>query len=54
MKKLVENSFDINHVNENEMEDLFGGSGGCSHCGCDEICKRVSFADEDSDESVVF
>jgi hypothetical protein len=53
MKKLVENQFDENQVNENELEELFGGSG-CSHCGCDDICKRVSWADEDSEENVVF
>ena len=52
MKRLVENSFDENQVNENELEELYGGSG--TDCGCDRICKKVSYADEDSEGNLVF
>ena len=54
MQKLVENQFEENPVNENELEELYGGSGGCDYCGVDGFCKRVSLADEDSEENIVF
>ena len=54
MKKLVENQFDVNQVNENELEELYGGSGDSESCGCRRICKEGSFSDEDSEENIVF
>ena len=52
MQKLVENQFEEHPVNENELEELYGGSSGS--CGCRNICKEGSFADEDSVENIVF
>ena len=54
MKKLIENQFDENQVSENELEEVFGGSGGCDRCGCRDICKFFSFADEDGEQNVAF
>ena len=46
MKRLIENQ-----VDENELEELYGGSG--SGCGCHNAChltKSWGYADEDNDE----
>ena len=54
MNKLVESQSDENQVNENELENLYGGESGCT-VEFDCICRtRVVFADEDDQENVVF
>lgn len=59
MNKLVESQSDENQVNENELENLYGGESGgeCDKCtvrfGC--ICdEKWGFADEEDQENVVF
>jgi len=48
MKRLIDNQ-----VNENELEELYGGSGsGSSGCECNTACKK-GLADED-DDSILF
>jgi len=55
MNKLVENQFDENQVNENELENLYGGGSGDCTVEFDCFCKRkTGFADEDDQENVVF
>lgn len=46
MKQLIEE-----HVNEEELEELFGGSGNCT---VDISCGTKIFSDEDSEENIVF
>ena len=51
MKKLVESQSDENQVNQNELEELYGGSG----CTIDITCgKFLSASDEDGGEDIVF
>jgi len=47
MKRLIDNQ-----VNENELEELYGGSGSGSGCQCDSACKK-GISDED-DDSILF
>lgn len=58
MQKLVENQFDENQVNENELEKLYGGSGDIE-CDCYQtLCKSVKgtswYSDEDDKGNVIF
>ena len=54
MKQLIESQLDENQVNENELEELYGGSGSCNRCTLRDVCKDFSYADEDSEQNVVF
>ena len=54
MNKLIKSQVDESQMNENEIENLYGGSGGCIvkfTCVCDD---KWGFADEDDQENVVF
>lgn len=48
MKQLIEE-----HVNEDELEELFGGSGS-GGCTIDLTCGMKIYSDEDSEENIVF
>ena len=51
MKRLIVNQAIENPVNENELDEIYGGGSGES--GCSFSCS-VNFADEDNDDNVVF
>ena len=55
MKTLVEKQFDESRVSENELEDLYGGSG--EGCGCQYTACRgrsAGLSDEDDAENIIF
>ena len=55
MKKLVESQFEENQVNENELEEIYGGSGegcGCEHTGCRG--RHAGLSDEDDAGTIIF
>ena len=55
MKTLVEKQFDESQVSENELEELYGGSGegcGCQYTACDD--RRRGLSDADDAGNIIF
>ena len=56
MKKLVESQFEENQVNENDLEEIYGGGSG-EGCGCEYTACRgrhSGLSDEDDAGNIIF